>query len=84
MASLRQAVEGEGQVVLLSGEARLGKSRLTQALCERLGDEPHQRLLYQCSPYHTHSAFYPLITRPTGSKPGSRRWPVMITTSTLR
>jgi predicted ATPase/class 3 adenylate cyclase len=57
----QQAAEGEGQVVLLSGEAGLGKSRLTQALCERLGDDNHFRVLYQCSPYHTNSAFYPII-----------------------
>jgi predicted ATPase/class 3 adenylate cyclase len=57
----QQATEGEGQVVLLSGEAGIGKSRLIQALVERLGDEPHQRVLYQGSPYHTHSAFYPII-----------------------
>ncbi len=56
-----QVTDGEGQVVLLSGEAGLGKSRLTQALCDRLADEPHQRFLYQCSPYHTNSAFYPII-----------------------
>jgi class 3 adenylate cyclase len=58
----QQATEGEGQVVLLSGEAGLGKSRLTRALVEHLSDEPHQRLLYQCSPYHTNSAFYPIAT----------------------
>jgi hypothetical protein len=59
----QQATEGEGQVVLLSGEAGLGKSRLVQALCERLDDEPHFRVLYQGSPYHTNSAFYPIIVR---------------------
>ena len=57
----QQATEGEGQVVLLCGDAGLGKSRLTQALCERLADEPHLRILYQGSPYHTNSAFYPII-----------------------
>jgi predicted ATPase/class 3 adenylate cyclase len=54
---------GEGQVVLLAGEAGIGKSRLTQAVCERLAAEPHFRLQYQCSPYHTHSAFYPIIAQ---------------------
>ena len=52
---------GEGQVVLLSGEAGIGKSRLTAALLEHLADEPHTRLRYFCSPQHTDSAFYPII-----------------------
>jgi tetratricopeptide (TPR) repeat protein len=52
---------GEGQVVLLSGEAGIGKSRLTAALMERLEGEPHTRLRYFCSPQHTDSAFYPVI-----------------------
>ena len=52
---------GEGQVVLLSGEAGIGKSRLTAALLERLTTEPHTRLRYFCSPQHTDSAFYPII-----------------------
>src|SRR5271163_3745382 len=55
------AKSGEGQVVLLSGEAGIGKSRLTAALLERLGGEPHTRLRYFCSPQHTDSAFYPII-----------------------
>jgi class 3 adenylate cyclase/predicted ATPase len=50
-----------GQVVLLSGEAGIGKSRLTAALLERLGFKPHTRLRYFCSPQHTDSAFYPII-----------------------
>ena len=54
-----KAKSGEGQVVLLSGEAGIGKSRLTAALLERLAAEPHTRLRYFCSPQHTDSAFYP-------------------------
>ena len=56
-----RAKNGEGQVVLLSGEAGIGKSRLTAALLERLAAEPHTRLRYFCSPQHTDSAFYPII-----------------------
>jgi predicted ATPase len=56
-----KAKSGEGQVVLLSGEPGIGKSRLTAALMERLATEPHTRLRYFCSPQHTDSAFYPLI-----------------------
>ena len=52
---------GEGQVVLLSGEAGIGKSRLTAALLERLTSEAHTRLRYFCSPQHADSAFYPII-----------------------
>ena len=64
---------GEGQVVLLSGEAGIGKSRLTVALMERLQGEPHTRLRYFCSPQHTGSALHPVITqmeRATGSAHG--------------
>jgi class 3 adenylate cyclase/predicted ATPase len=57
------AKAGEGQVVLLSGEAGIGKSRLTAALLERLAAEPHTRLRYFCSPQHTDSAFYPIISQ---------------------
>ena len=56
-----KAKTGEGQVVLLSGEAGIGKSRLTAALMERLEGEPHTRLRYFCSPQHTDSALYPII-----------------------
>ena len=56
-----KAKGGEGQVVLLSGEAGIGKSRLTAALLERLAGEPYTRLRYFCSPQHTDSAFYPII-----------------------
>jgi len=58
-----RAKTGEGQVVLLSGEAGIGKSRLTAALLERLATEPHTRLRYFCSPQHTDSALYPIIAQ---------------------
>jgi predicted ATPase/class 3 adenylate cyclase len=56
-----RAKAGEGQVVLLSGEAGIGKSRLTAAVLECLAAEPHTRLRYFCSPQHTDSALYPII-----------------------
>jgi hypothetical protein len=56
-----RAKSGEGQVVLISGEAGIGKSRLTTALLEKLAREPHTRLRYFCSPQHTDSTFYPII-----------------------
>ena len=54
---------GQGQVVLLSGEPGIGKSRLTAALMERITAEPHTRLRYFCSPQHTDSALYPIISQ---------------------
>ena len=56
-----KAKTGEGQVVLLSGEAGIGKSRLTAALLERAAPEPHTRLRYFCSPQRTDSTLYPII-----------------------
>jgi class 3 adenylate cyclase/predicted ATPase len=58
-----KAKSGEGQVVLLSGEAGIGKSRLTAALLERLAGEPHTRLRYFCSPQRTDSALFPIISQ---------------------
>ncbi|HEX7438623.1 MAG TPA: adenylate/guanylate cyclase domain-containing protein, partial [Caldimonas sp.] len=56
-----QAIEGEGQVVLLTGEAGIGKSRICQALRDRVADVRHATALLQCSPYHTGSALHPLV-----------------------
>jgi class 3 adenylate cyclase/predicted ATPase len=56
-----KAKAGEGQVVLLSGEAGIGKSRLTVGLLECLADEPYARLRYFCSTQRANSPLYPII-----------------------
>ena len=70
MAVLRerwqQVQEGMGQVVMLHGESGIGKSRLVQIFTEQITGEPHTRFECRCSPYHQHSAWYPvtdLLTR---------------------
>ena len=57
-----QSTEGHGQVMLLSGEAGIGKSRLVEVLRERVGREGTTWLTFRCSPYHTNSPLYPVIT----------------------
>jgi class 3 adenylate cyclase/tetratricopeptide (TPR) repeat protein/ABC-type transport system involved in cytochrome c biogenesis ATPase subunit len=59
----RLAWKGEGQIVLISGEPGIGKSRLAAALAERIAGKPYTRLRYQGSPYHTNSALHPFITQ---------------------
>jgi class 3 adenylate cyclase len=56
-----RAKDGEGQVVLISGEAGIGKSRLATVLLEQIKEEPHARLRCFCSPQHTNSALSPII-----------------------
>ena len=68
-----QAKEGAGQVVLLSGEAGIGKSRLVQTLKEQVLAEGATRIEFRCSPYHQNSAFYPSSTTCSGSSSFSAR-----------
>jgi class 3 adenylate cyclase len=75
-----RARAGDGQVVLISGEPGIGKSRITAELAERLGTEPHIRLQYFCSPYHQDSALFPFIDQLSraagfaGHDPPAARW----------
>ena len=52
---------GEGQAVLLVGEAGIGKSRLVRAMLDACEAEPHGLVLWQCLPHHTGSALWPVI-----------------------
>lgn len=56
-----KAKEGDGQAILLSGIPGVGKSRLLHELISHIQDEPHLLLRYQCSPYYSQSAFFPMI-----------------------
>jgi class 3 adenylate cyclase len=67
----RRAAAGEGQAVLLVGEAGIGKSRLVRAVLDAIAGEEHVALRYQCSPHHTGTALWP-VARQLGSPPASR------------
>jgi class 3 adenylate cyclase/ABC-type transport system involved in cytochrome c biogenesis ATPase subunit len=55
------ARSGKGQLLIVSGEAGIGKSRITRAVIDEIGRDNHIRMTYQCSPYHADSALYPVI-----------------------
>ena len=57
----RLAWASHGQIVTITGEPGIGKSRLAARLAEQMAEERHTRLQYQCSPYHSSSALYPVI-----------------------
>lgn len=61
------AKSGAGQIVLISGEPGIGKSRLTRALRHHVSSEPHFRLEFQCSPYHVNTALHPVIAQMQGA-----------------
>ncbi|RLA43513.1 MAG: adenylate/guanylate cyclase domain-containing protein [Gammaproteobacteria bacterium] len=56
-----KARQGESQLITVSGEAGIGKSRVVRAFRESIVNEPHARVLYYGSPYHQNSAFHPVI-----------------------
>jgi hypothetical protein len=61
MRPWQEAKQGDGQVVLISGGPGIGKSRIAQAVQDRLGAEAHARLRYFCSPHHQDTALYPIL-----------------------
>lgn len=74
MERWRDAVAGEGRLVVITGEAGIGKSRIVWALQEVVGTDRHVRLTCQCSPYHADSAMFPVIqqlSRVPGLEPGA-------------
>ena len=59
----RQAQSGQGQTVIIYGEAGIGKSRLVKEFCDTIPADSAEILQYQCLPHHSNSAFYPIIRR---------------------
>jgi class 3 adenylate cyclase/tetratricopeptide (TPR) repeat protein len=60
-----KAASGSGQMIVVTGEAGIGKSRITQAAIDEIAQQDHARITYQCSPYHSKSAFHPIIQQLT-------------------
>jgi hypothetical protein len=61
-----QATVGDGQLVLLSGKAGIGKSRMAETLWRTIGEGPHHRVRYQCSPQHINSPLFPVVAELSG------------------
>ena len=61
LARWRQARQGNGQVVLLSGEPGIGKSRVVEEIRDRIAADRHAQVSFQCSPYYASTAFYPFV-----------------------
>jgi DNA-binding response OmpR family regulator/class 3 adenylate cyclase/predicted ATPase len=61
LALWERAKAGSGQIALVCGEAGIGKSRVCEALLERVTQEQHTPIRYQCSPHHSGSPFHPII-----------------------
>lgn len=59
----RSTLNGKGQVVLISGDAGIGKSRLVEFLTGEIAETPHELVRMQCSPHHSASAFHPIAER---------------------
>lgn len=59
----REAWQGQGRIVLISGEPGIGKSRIVATLSESPALGTHRRVRYQCSPYHTNSALHPFVAQ---------------------
>jgi class 3 adenylate cyclase/tetratricopeptide (TPR) repeat protein len=60
-----KAKAGDGQFIVITGEAGIGKSRITQAAIDEIAQQDHIRVTFQCSPYHVESAFHPIIQQLT-------------------
>ena len=80
----QEAKERDGQVVLLSGEPGIGKSRIVQEFRERIASEPHGRVSFQCSPYYTSTAFYPFIEQLKSTMGFDREGPSELSLQALR
>ena len=63
MLCWEKTISGSGQVVVITGEPGIGKSRIIQEVDQRLAETPHFVFRYQCSPHQRHTALYPVIAR---------------------